>query len=92
MPLALVVGHPDQSLLVRAILHGTTRQLLPNSKLPQDDITDSMRWIELRAPWANAKPFPITNSIHNTTEDSVSSPEEVLQKLRLRQNRNGITT
>lgn len=47
MTLALAVGHPDQRLLVPAILHGKTRQLLPNSKSPHDDIIDIMRWIEL---------------------------------------------
>ncbi|MCH7726115.1 MAG: PSD1 domain-containing protein [Planctomycetes bacterium] len=47
---ALVLGKPDDSLLVAAIRYQSF-EMPPTGKLPQRDIDTLVKWVELGAPW-----------------------------------------
>ncbi len=48
---AIVPGHVDESLLIRALAHdGTFYDMPPDGKLPERVIADFRRWVELGAP------------------------------------------
>ncbi len=53
---ALVVGKPDESLLVLALDHADQLQMPPKSKLPQQQIADFRTWIQQGAYWPGQMP------------------------------------
>ncbi len=53
---ALVLGKPDESLLVQAIQHSENLQMPPRMKMPAKEIADLTAWVKMGAPWPNAKP------------------------------------
>src|SRR5205085_6112386 len=52
---AIVPGNIGDSLLVDAINYGETFQMPPKSKLPDTEIAALTKWVELGAPWVEAK-------------------------------------
>ena len=56
---ALVVGKPDESLLISALRHGEILKMPSKTKLPQAEINDIIRWVEIGAPWPGAGPVPV---------------------------------
>jgi hypothetical protein len=50
---AIVVGMPDESLLIRAITHQDPKLKMPmtGSKLKDEEIADLKYWIKIGAPW-----------------------------------------
>ncbi len=48
---ALVPGHPEKSLLVKAILHDGKLKMPKNKKLKGDEIDALSQWIKMGAPW-----------------------------------------
>jgi len=49
---AIVPGHPEKSLLVKAINHESPQLKMPkNKKLKRDDIDAVTQWIKMGAPW-----------------------------------------
>jgi cytochrome c553 len=61
---AIIPGNSKDSLLIRAVTHGEILQMPPMRKLPQPQINDIAAWIEMGAPWPNAKPI-----VNAPTED-----------------------
>jgi hypothetical protein len=47
---ALMPGHPDKSLLIRALRHEADLAMPPKGKLPATVIADFVRWVEMGAP------------------------------------------
>jgi hypothetical protein len=59
----IVPGKPEQSLLVKAISHADPElKMPPSKKLPQPQIADLTRWVQMGAPWpgANVPTSPTT--------------------------------
>jgi hypothetical protein len=52
---AVVPGHPDKSLLVRALRYEGEIKMPPKAKLPQAVIDDLTTWIQLGAVWPDEK-------------------------------------
>ena len=50
---AMVVGKPEESLLMLAINHADQLNMPPKSKLPQRQIADIAEWIRQGAIWPN---------------------------------------
>jgi hypothetical protein len=49
---AVVPGHPEKSLLVKAVSYNdTTVQMPPDGKLPDEKVAVLTRWIQMGAPW-----------------------------------------
>ncbi|MSR58007.1 MAG: DUF1549 domain-containing protein [Planctomycetaceae bacterium] len=48
---AIVVGKPEESLLIEVLGHQGDIKMPPKSKLADAEIADLRRWIELGAPW-----------------------------------------
>lgn len=48
---AIVVGKPDESLLIESIHYDGIYQMPPKSKMPADEIAKLERWVKLGAPW-----------------------------------------
>lgn len=48
---AIVVGKPDESLLMKVLKHDGDIQMPPDEKLDDDDIEIFRKWIEKNAPW-----------------------------------------
>src|SRR5262245_36527930 len=49
---AVVPGHPEQSLLVKAVRYDDTSvQMPPEGKLSDDKVAVLTRWIQMGAPW-----------------------------------------
>ncbi|MDB5338557.1 MAG: Protein of unknown function (DUF1553)/Protein of unknown function (DUF1549)/Planctomycete [Planctomycetaceae bacterium] len=48
---AIVVGKPDQSLLMKVINHDGDIQMPPDEKLDDEEIAIFKKWIEKDAPW-----------------------------------------
>jgi hypothetical protein len=52
---ALVPGHPEKSLLIKAIGHGDKDLKMPeDKKLPREQIDVLTQWIQMGAPWPGA--------------------------------------
>ncbi len=47
---AIVVGKPDESLLIESIHYDGIYQMPPKSKMPADEIAKLERWVKLGAP------------------------------------------
>ncbi len=69
---AIVVGRPEQSLLVRALRHSERLQMPPKEKLPTRDIADIIKWIQMGAPWPAAT---VTAATSKKDAAKYSSPE-----------------
>jgi cytochrome c553 len=50
---AIVPGHPEESLLVKAIHYADEPRMPPKGKLPSDAIAALTTWIRQGAPWPN---------------------------------------
>ena len=48
---AIVVGKPDESLLMKVLKHDGDIQMPPDQKLDDDEIAIFKKWIEKDAPW-----------------------------------------
>ena len=48
---AIVVGDPEQSLLIAAINYGDIYQMPPDSRMTSAEIAVMTRWVEMGAPW-----------------------------------------
>src|ERR1019366_3416904 len=48
---AIVAGHPEKSLLVKAISHQDKLKMPKNKKLPREQIDALTQWITMGAPW-----------------------------------------
>jgi len=53
---AIVPGKPDESLLIEALGHRGDIKMPPKEKLPDAQIADFKRWVELGAPWPANQP------------------------------------
>jgi hypothetical protein len=53
---AIVPGKPDESLLIEAIGHRADIKMPPKEKLPDSQIADLKRWVEIGAPWPAERP------------------------------------
>jgi hypothetical protein len=52
---ALVPGHPEKSLLVKAIQHDSAKlKMPPTKKLAKEQIAHLTQWVKLGAPWPTA--------------------------------------
>ena len=71
---AVVIGKPEESLLVRALRHGEILKMPPKEKLSPALIADIAAWIKLGAPWPNAEPVAIPAS--DIGSDEVAFTEE----------------
>ncbi len=56
---AIVPGKPQESLLLSALKHGELLKMPPKEKLPAAAIADVARWVELGAPWPDARPASV---------------------------------
>ncbi|MDA1054662.1 MAG: DUF1553 domain-containing protein [Planctomycetota bacterium] len=56
---AIVIGEPEESLLIRALRHGEILKMPPKEKLSASLIADLAAWIKMGAPWPNAEPVAI---------------------------------
>ena len=49
---AIVPGHPDKSLVIKAVNHDDPLLKMPEGKkLAKEDIADLTRWVKMGAPW-----------------------------------------
>ncbi len=48
---AIVVGKPDESLLIKVLKHDGDIQMPPEEKLDDEEIAIFQKWIEKDAPW-----------------------------------------
>jgi cytochrome c553 len=65
---AIVIGKPEQSLLVRTIRHGELVKMPAKKKLPAAQIADIVRWIKQGASWPNEKPPDIKPRVAGNNE------------------------
>jgi hypothetical protein len=74
---AVVVGKPDESLLVDVIGYRNSIQMPPKSKLPEAEIAILTEWVRRGVPWPNSKPSapgPVpTTATPNTFTDEQKS-------------------
>ena len=61
---AVVVGNPDESVLIRAVLKTDAKlKMPPDSQLTEDDINDLRKWITEGAVWPGPEvPFELTEA------------------------------
>lgn len=52
---AIVVGKPDESLLMKVLQHDGDIQMPPEEKLDEEEIEIFKKWIEKGAPWPTEK-------------------------------------
>ena len=48
---AILPGHPDESLLLQAVVHSGELQMPPKKKLTSQEVASIRHWIEIGAPW-----------------------------------------
>ncbi len=48
---SIVIGHPDESLLIDAINYGEVYEMPPDTKLPDQEIQILTEWVRKGAPW-----------------------------------------
>lgn len=67
---SLVLGKPEQSLLVKAIEYRGEVKMPPTGRLSDTDIAKVKRWIALGAPWTETKaiPSPVPNGKFQITD------------------------
>ena len=73
---AIVIGNPEESLLVRALRHGEILKMPAKEKLPAPLIADVAAWIKMGAPWPNAE--PVTLPTNESGSDEVTFTNEQL--------------
>ncbi len=71
---AIVIGKPEESLLIRALRHSEVLKMPAKKKLPTAQIADVAQWIKMGAPWPNAQPVTAWKS--DPVDDAVSFSEE----------------
>ena len=54
---AIVAGHPDKSLLIKAIRYEDV-EMPPKGKLRPDEIAALVKWVEMGAPWPEDRSAP----------------------------------
>jgi hypothetical protein len=73
---AIVIGKPEESLLIRALRHGEILKMPAKKKLPTPLIADVAAWIKMGAPWPNAEPVVMPQS--ESGNDEVAFTDEQL--------------
>jgi len=71
---SIVIGKPEESLLVRALRHGEILKMPPKEKLSPRLIADIAAWLEMGAPWPNAEPVAIPQN--DSGSDEVTFTQE----------------
>ncbi|QDT41620.1 Planctomycete cytochrome C [Gimesia alba] len=71
---SVVIGKPEQSLLISAVNHSGQLHMPPKDKLSQKEISDLTEWIRLGAYWPNSK--PIAQSNENESEGPLFTEQE----------------
>jgi hypothetical protein len=68
---AISPGHPERSLLLRAVRHEGDVKMPPKSKLARPQIDALARWVKLGAPWPGAEkaPAPVRTTAGVTDRD-----------------------
>ncbi len=71
---AIVVGKPEESLLISAVRHGELLKMPPKRKLSTAQVADLEQWIARGAPWPGAAPVtaPVAIAAKNTATISDS--------------------
>src|SRR5262245_56576740 len=54
----LVLGKPEESLLIQAILHEDELKMPPSKKLSREQIADLTQWVRMGAPWPGPSVTP----------------------------------
>ncbi|HEX7449773.1 MAG TPA: PSD1 and planctomycete cytochrome C domain-containing protein [Pirellulales bacterium] len=65
---AVVLGKPNESLLIAAVGYAGDVQMPPSGKLPDDEIAALRQWLELGAPWAEQAAGAVMRSGETITE------------------------
>jgi len=64
----LVPGHPEKSLILKAIFHQEgAPKMPPGKKLPDRQLADLTRWVKIGAPWPAAT-APVANAGRNRAQ------------------------
>ncbi len=63
---AVVLGKPDESLLIEAVRHTGGVEMPPSGKLADDEIAVLRQWLELGAPWPAEKPTSAGGTIRSS--------------------------
>tara|TARA_R110002095_G_scaffold216429_1_gene213718 strand:+ start:100849 stop:104139 length:3291 start_codon:yes stop_codon:yes gene_type:complete len=71
---SVVIGKPEQSLLISAVNHSGQLHMPPKDKLSQKEISDLTEWIRLGAYWPNSK--PIVQSTDGNPEGPLFTEQE----------------
>jgi len=81
---ALTPGDPEQSRLLQAVRHAGALKMPPAGKIPDAEIADLTRWVQMGAPWetANSK-FRISNSGNSKFENRHSKLPWSFQPVRM---------
>jgi hypothetical protein len=71
---AILPGKPRESLLILAINHDTFVHMPPKKMLPREEIANLTAWVQMGAPWPNAKvpvraAMPRETDVHFTEAD-----------------------
>jgi hypothetical protein len=53
---AVIVGKPEESLLVQVVRYAFDIKMPPKSKLPEREIADLTQWVKMGAPWPDSRP------------------------------------
>jgi len=59
---AIVVGKPEESLLISAVKHADQLQMPPKSKIEAEEIEALATWVKMGAPWPNSEDSPAFES------------------------------
>ncbi|MEO8497559.1 MAG: DUF1549 domain-containing protein, partial [Planctomycetota bacterium] len=73
---SILIGKPEESLLVRALRHGEILKMPPKEKLSPRLIADIATWIEMGAPWPNAEPVTVPPNDAGHDSDEVVFTDE----------------
>jgi mono/diheme cytochrome c family protein/exonuclease VII small subunit len=63
---AVVLGKPDESLLIEAVRHTGGVEMPPSGKLAEAEIAALRQWLELGAPWPAEKPTSAGGTIRSS--------------------------
>lgn len=65
----VVPGKPEESSLIEAIRHDGALKMPPKQKIPEQELKDLTRWVELGAPWPTLPvPIPLGNLFDDVSE------------------------
>ena len=73
---AIVIGKPEQSMLVRTIRHGELVKMPAKKKLPAAQIADIVRWIKQGAVWPNQKPPVVKPRVAGNQEPAYTAEQK----------------